>query len=135
MTALSTADLVRAFVARTLPKSLWTHEAHLRVGLWHVQHHGADEALRLLRERIAAYNEAVGTANTDDSGYHETLTRFYVQVIAAFVAASKDRDDLERRLIEERGARDLPLRYYSKERLFSVPARRGWVEPDLRALP
>jgi hypothetical protein len=33
------------------------------------------------------------------------------------------------------GARDWPLRFYSPERLFSVEARRRFVEPDLRALP
>jgi len=37
-------------------------------------------------------------------------------------------------LIEQYGARDFPLRYYSKDRLMSVEARLGWVEPDLRPL-
>ena len=31
----------------------------------------------------------------------------------------------------EMGRRDWPLRFYSRERLFSVEARRGYVEPDL----
>ena len=30
--------------------------------------------------------------------------------------------------------KDLPLQYYSRERLFSDEARAAWVEPDLRAL-
>jgi hypothetical protein len=33
------------------------------------------------------------------------------------------------------GRRDWPLRFYSNERLFSVEARLGFVEPDLSALP
>jgi hypothetical protein len=33
------------------------------------------------------------------------------------------------------GKRDWPLRFWSKERLMSVEARRGWVEPDLGAMP
>jgi hypothetical protein len=33
------------------------------------------------------------------------------------------------------GSRDWPLRFWSKERLFSVDARRAWVEPDLAAMP
>jgi hypothetical protein len=32
------------------------------------------------------------------------------------------------------GRRDWPLRFYSRERLFSVEARRGHVEPDLAAV-
>jgi hypothetical protein len=121
-------------VNRTLPKEQWTHEAHLRVGLWHVVHFDAPEALVLLRHRISRYNESVGTPNSDTSGYHETITRFYVSLIAWF-ASGQDRSDpldaLARRLIEKYGDRDLPFRYYSRDRLFSVEARRGWVEPDL----
>jgi hypothetical protein len=33
------------------------------------------------------------------------------------------------------GRRDWPLRFYSRERLFSVAARRSFVEPDLAPLP
>jgi hypothetical protein len=98
---------------------------------------GADEALTRLRDVIRSYNESVGTANTDTSGYHETLTRFYVSLIAQFVAREDDGaplDVLADRLIAELGDRDLPLRYYSRHRLFSVEARHRWVEPDLLRL-
>jgi hypothetical protein len=131
---------VAAFLARTLPKSAWTHVAHQRVGLWHVRRFGEEGALARLRDAIRAYNEAVGTANTDSSGYHETLTVFYVRVIADFVerepeAAGIDDEALEPMLIAACGARELPLQYYSRDRLFSVEARRGWVAPDLKPLP
>jgi hypothetical protein len=33
------------------------------------------------------------------------------------------------------GSRDWPLRFYSRERLFSVEARRIFVAPDIAALP
>jgi hypothetical protein len=136
---MATTALVAAFVARTLPKPAWTHVAHLRVGLWHVRRLGETRAVAALRERIRAYNEAVGTANTDSSGYHETLTVFYVRLIADFLepttAATDGADeDLEARLIEYCGARDLPLEYYSRDRLLSVEARREWVPPDLKPI-
>ena len=38
------------------------------------------------------------------------------------------------RLIERCGRKDLPLEYYSRERLMSLEARANWVEPDLKAL-
>jgi hypothetical protein len=38
-------------------------------------------------------------------------------------------------LASEVGARDWPLRFYSRERLFSVGARRTFVPPDLCPLP
>ena len=37
-------------------------------------------------------------------------------------------------LTSEMAPRDWPLRFYSRERLFSLEARRGWVEPDLQRI-
>ena len=81
----------------------------------------------------------VGTANTDTSGYHNTITRAYLRGIRMFLEGA----DLGRpvhTLVNElltspMGGRDWPLRFWSKERLMSVEARRGWVEPDLAAMP
>jgi hypothetical protein len=75
--------------------------------------------------------------NGPDSGYHETVTRFYVHVVARFLAGMDPAGSIEVQaaaLVAALGARDLPLRHWSRERLFSVEARRGWVEPDLQAL-
>jgi hypothetical protein len=132
-----TDTLTAAFCARTLSKPEWTHYAHLRVGLWHLLHHPPDEALELLRSRIRALNECHGVANSDSSGYHETITRFYVWRIRAFLDAAgpgHSVDELAESLILRYGAKDLPLRYWSREKLFSVAARKGWVEPDLAPL-
>ena len=38
-------------------------------------------------------------------------------------------------LLSPMGRRDWPLRFWSKERLMSVEARRGYVAPDLAPLP
>lgn len=133
-----TERIAAGLIDRTLPKAEWTHHAHLRAGLWHVLTFGEDEALRLMRERITRYNVSVGTANTDTSGYHETLTRFYVGVVAGFVKecqTAMTTDALADLLIARHGDRELPLRFYSRARLFSVEARRGWVEPDLPQPP
>lgn len=127
-------QLVRQFIDKTLPKEVWTHEAHLRVGLWHVTNFGAAEAMALLRQRIRAYNESVGGTNTDSSGYHETITQLYVKVIDEFLATAnrtQSIDALAMQLIEQFGQRDLPLKYYSRELLFSTQARLNWIEPDL----
>ena len=132
-----TERLVARFLDLSLPKAEWTHEAHLRVGLWHVLHFPPEVALGWLRDGITRLNEAHGTPNTDRGGYHETITRFYVAIIARFVAEcdrSRLLDDLAEALIAERGHRDLPLRYYTRARLDSIAARRGWIEPDLMPL-
>jgi len=132
-----TDRLAGEFCAGTLPKGEWTHEAHLRVGLWHLLQFPPEEALEVLRRRICAYNVATGGANTESSGYHETITRFYVWRIDRFLAGvdrSLPIDELARVLIERHGDRELPLRYWSREKLMAREARRDWVEPDLAPL-
>jgi hypothetical protein len=133
-----TEQVVRDFIARTLPKASLTHEAHLRVGLWHVLRYPDAVALDLLRERIRGFNEAAGGVNTSSAGYHETITRFYVLIIRHFVESIDSKrpiDELAQELIAHCGDRDLPLRHYTRERLFSVEARLHWVAPDLKPLP
>lgn len=130
--------LAAAFIDGTLPRAAWTHEAHLRVGLWHCWRFAPDEALALLRTRIRALNVRHGVANTETAGYHETITRVYVAVIADFLAHADPRrgiDALADELLARHADRLLPLRYYSRERLFSADARLGWVPPDLAPLP
>jgi hypothetical protein len=132
------AAFVAEFESGRLPKSRWTHEAHLLVALWYLAQHDEAAALPIVRQRIRAYNEAVGTVNSDHGGYHESLTRLYLRGIAAHRAAHPA-PSLAAAYAALLGTpiarRDWPLSYYSKARLFSVEARRGWVEPDLRSLP
>lgn len=135
---MTTDQLASGFIDLSLPKEDWTHFAHLRVGLWHAMRHPPAETLDLLRARISAFNQAKGGENTASAGYHETVTRFYVHVFGRFLASAdvlRPSEELEHELIERYGEKELPLRYYSKERLFSSEARLGWVEPDLQALP
>ena len=128
---------VREFEHGTLSKARWTHEAHLLIALWYLDTHEVAAALPIVRQRIRAYNDAVGTVNSDSSGYHESLTRLYLHAIAAHraVHAADSIATAYRQLLETPIARrDWPLSFYSKDRLFSVAARRGWVEPDLEPL-
>ena len=124
---------ISQFEALSLPKQRWTHQAHLVVGLWYLTHHSLDDALSIVRQRILAFNEAVGTANTDTSGYHETLTRLFLRGISAHISAhnSESLPNSLRLLLESPlASRDWALSFYTRERLFSAAARQGWVEPD-----
>ncbi len=133
---------VERLVARlrdcTLPYETWTHAAHLAVGVWHLLHYRPEEATSRIRSGIRRYNVVCGIDNTDSSGYHETLTMFYVRIIQHYLQ-SQDKaplHDLVNELVESRyGSRKAPFEFYSRERLFSVEARRHWREPDLKSLP
>jgi hypothetical protein len=132
-------DFVVRFCERTLPKTEWTHAAHLAVGTWHVHHHGLAIAVELLRERIHALNESHGTPNTVSSGYHETITRAYAHLIADFLSSCDEgttlADRVQALLASPLSGKSALLAFYSPDRLMSVAARRGWVAPDLKPLP
>ncbi len=125
-------------LARTLPKPEWTHEAHLAACLWLIRERPDFAPEQDLPGAIRAYNVAVGGENTDSAGYHETLTQLYIKGVRAFADTLAEGTSLvgavNALLESEIGDRQWPLCFYSKERLFSVEARRGWVEPDLAAV-
>ena|SRR5947209_581577 len=130
-------QFVSEFEACTWARERWTHEAHLTVGLWYLVRHEEREATARIRAGIKRYNQACGIAQTETSGYHETITLFYVRVISRYLArAPQDATlaELVRGLLATCGDRQLPFVYYSRERLFSSSARTSWVEPDLCAL-
>ncbi|MES2626440.1 MAG: hypothetical protein V4628_14235 [Pseudomonadota bacterium] len=120
-----------------MPRSRWTHEAHLVAGFWYANKYEPDQALNIIREYIWRHNESVGTENTDSGGYHETITRLYMTVIANHVLHHKNltfEESLALLLASPLGNSEWPLTHYSKRRLFSVEARRAWLEPDLQPL-
>jgi hypothetical protein len=135
---LALADLVTQFLDASLPRAQWTHQAHLRVGAWHVDRLGADQALARLRSAIRRLNDAHGTANTPTSGYHETVTAAYVTLIAAFLtatdAAAPLDDRVERLLAGPLADRAVLLRFWSRDTLMSPAARAAWIAPDLAPL-
>jgi len=131
-------DLARRFLDHTLPRAEWTHAAHFAVALWLLRRRPESAAEREMPRLIRAYNAAVGTANTDSSGYHETITRASLAAARSVGAAWSDRplhEALEALMATDLGRPNWLLGYWSRERLFSVEARRGWVEPDLAPLP
>ena len=127
----------RSVEARTLPKCEWTHAAHFAAAMWILSHPNLI-AERDMPDVIRGYNEATGTRNTDTTGYHETITQASIRVAHAFLAdrtyASRA-DALRELLASPFGRSDWLLAYYSRNQLFSVEARRRWVEPDLAPLP
>jgi hypothetical protein len=125
-------------LARTLPRPEWTHEAHLAATAWLILQRPDIAPERDLPAIIRTYNESVGGVNDETQGYHETITQVSIRAVRRALARSKGRGLCERvnaLLLAQEGRRDWPLRFYSPERLFSVEARLGWVEPDVAALP
>ena len=140
MTSLTDRDIesiAHGVMERTLPKAAWTHEAHFAAAIWMIARHG-DEAFAMMPGLIRAYNEATNTPNTDTGGYHETITQASLRAARAVLRGMEGASlsaVLDARMRREFGSSGWLLAYWRKEPLFSVTARREWVEPDLQALP
>ena len=132
------AHLGEGLLARTLSREEWTHEAHLAATTYLLLKRPDVDLDARLPDIIRSFNVSVGGVNSDTEGYHETITRVFLHGVRLFLAEA-DRNEPLHELVNElllspMGRRDWPLRFYSRERLFSVDARRGFVEPDLAAL-
>ena|SRR5688572_33478511 len=131
------AKLIEGFKSRTLPMAHWTHEAHLITGLWFNYHYSDLEAICFLRSGIISYNISSGGENTPEKGYHETLTLFWCRILNNFVKKNETLTLIElcdKFLKSEWSSKELPLKYYPREVLFSLHARAIWVAPNLRSL-
>jgi hypothetical protein len=130
--------IARQFLAGTIPFEEWTHQAHLAVGTWHVSRYGAEEGLARLRVGIQSLNEKHGTPNSLTRGYHETITRAYVQLLAEFLESCPPdmslQEQVERLMESPMADKNLLFQFYSRETLMSARAKSEWVEPDIAPL-
>lgn len=126
-------------LACSLERAEWTHEAHLAACLWIVAERPDIAPERELPAFIRRFNESVGGVNDETQGYHETITQCFIRGVRLYLARCEAGSGLAERvnglLLSAEGQRDWPLGFYSPERIFSVDARLGHVEPDLKPLP
>jgi hypothetical protein len=107
---VSDAAFARAFERGEVANADLNHVAHLRLALAYLEEStSVDEAAG----RMASALRRFATAAGHPEKYHHTITVFWMHMVA--------------RLLDK----DLPLSYYSRERLWSDAARAGWLAPDL----
>ena len=132
---LETRESFEAFMSAwetgRLPKAQWTHAAHVAMGSAYVVRYGP-AAVDELRRGIKRHNAAVGTLDTETSGYHETLTCFWTGVLSRYLEGASDPWLAACSAVEKFGEeRDLPRLYYSFDVVKDRTARAAWVPPDL----
>lgn len=127
------------FLERGLPKAEWTHAAHFAAALWLLRYRPQIRLEAEMPPMIRAYNVASGGENTDTAGYHETITQASIAAARAALGEQPWNEPLhlvlDNLMAGPLGRPDWLLAHWSKPRLFSVAARRNWVEPDLAPLP
>lgn len=138
MSVAEAEKLIHQFEACELPKEKWTHEAHFVMALWYFCHQPLPLAIRLIKDGIKKYNISVGGTNTDDSGYHETISVFYIRLIINYIMQTVPGQSFGNQLAglwsQDFLQKDYPLRYYTRKLLMSKEARKNWIAPDIQSL-
>ena len=124
---------VEAWKAGKLSKAAWTHAAHVAMAAYFAFDHSAAATFAIMKAGILHHNTSVGTPNTEDNGYHETLTRFWSSEIGEFVRTGHfaSRLDAVRAAVSAFGSdRDRFRLFYSFDVVRDRRARREWIAPD-----
>jgi hypothetical protein len=127
-----------AFDESRIPDAHWTHREHLRIAWMFLDRHPLDDAHVLMRVGIIRLNAFHGLVETPSRGYHETLTRVWLALVARLRTASEVAAVSSEAFVDAHAgqlSRDAVLSHYSREHLMSVRARAIFVEPDLAPLP
>jgi len=126
-------ELVRSFEEATIAREAWGHAEHLTVGLYYLMHHETEVATGRMRDGIFnLLTKGFSVDLTKEMPYHETLTVFWMRTIAEFSSSSSNVSLLEKaNSLVEVFDKNYPLRFYSREVLFSEDARKEFIEGDL----
>jgi len=129
----SDAAFLEAFEAGERPGGVFRHADHLRLAWLYLQRDGAALGEERIADGIRRFADAQGAVGL----YHETLTRVWVRLVAAALAATPCGGSFPRFLEANPQLADKAyvFRFYSVEALSAARAREEWIEPDREPLP
>ncbi len=124
--------VVKSFENCTISREDWRHKEHMVVALYYIFHHDFETSVSKMREGILNLLRSYGVDLTKEMPYHETITVFWVRTVLDFRKEKNDASIVEIcNEMVEKFDKDYPLRFYSRERLFSDQSRTEFVEADL----
>ena len=126
------ADLVRSFENATISRDKWKHEKHRTLALHDLRLHDIATATEKMRSGILNLLRSFGIELSKEMPYHETLTIFWMRTVADFNATKNGASLLDKANdLVATYDKDYPLKFYTREILFSDEARTAFVEGDL----
>ena len=138
--AYRTADEIEALVSGfedcTTPPSQFDHGAHVTVAFayLHLFHLTTQDATARMRAGLYRFLDHNGV---DRRKYNETITQFWIKLVRSLLDRadrSRSLTDLINEVLIACEDRRVISMYYSKESLASDEARKGWIDPDIKAL-
>ncbi len=124
--------IIGGFESGTIERAEWRHAEHLTVALYYATHYDFETALEKMRIGILNLLRSFSLDLTKEMPYHETLTVFWMQTVADFNASKNGASFLDKvNELVEKYDKDYPLRFYSREYLFSDEAKARYVKPNI----
>jgi hypothetical protein len=129
---LKDVELTRALERGEIANEDFHHASHLHVAWVYLSESTSiNDASGKMRDTLRRLAGAAGKLEK----YHETITLFWIRLLAWIRAGTPGRPleevvEANPQLLDK----NFPLVYYSRERLFSDEARTTWLDPDLKPL-
>jgi hypothetical protein len=126
------ANTVQKFEACAFRLEEFTHARHITVACWYLATLPYEAALARMRSGLQRFIQHHGK-----DGYHETITRFWMILLDQALRTAPEEWGLTARLahvVAQYPDKNVLFRYYTRERVLSEEARKGWIEPDLQTL-
>ncbi len=129
--------LVNSFEDASIARGVWKHGEHLVVALYYVSKYDLETAIARMRDGL--FNllvEGFKVDLTKEMPYHETMTVFWMRTVNDFTRENSALSLADKaNILVATYDKDYPLKFYSRELLFSDRARNVFVSPDLNRLP
>ena len=119
-------EVVRRFENCEFAIHEFDHAAHLTVAVVYVARYGESAAMERMRDALIRFSRHHGKM-----GYHETITRFWLRIIASEPQDSGPLHARANKIVRKYSDKELIFRYYTREQLMSDFARANWLEPEL----
>jgi len=125
-------DVVERFERCDFALAEFTHARHLTVACWYLCSFSREDALERMRRGLQNF-----IAHHGKQGYHETITRFWMELLANYLSQFPQSETLTGKVngaLQQFASKDRLFDYYSRDRVMSDAARMAWIEPDLRPI-
>ena len=124
--------VVKSFEDGTISREDWRHAEHLTVALYYLSRSDYEKALTKMRGGIFNLLKAFEVDLAKEMPYHETLTVFWLRTVDDFRKTKNGYSIVEicNELVEKFD-KNYPLKFYSRELLFSDDARKEFIDGDL----
>ena len=125
-------SVVCGFENATISRDKWKHAEHLTVALHYLCNHDIDTATEKMRSGILNLLRSFGIELSKEMPYHETMTVFWMRTVAEFKASKNGASLLDKaNELVSKFDKDYPLKFYTRDYLFSDEARARFVVGNL----